>query len=173
MERLLALAFFGMFLMAAMAMGTGEVLDASGTGAKHTVSRDLSQHVSANAAEGSALVLNRDSEGQFTLNAQVNGQTTNFLIDTGADAVALTVDEAERLGLPVDQESFGPMGQSASGTAYGTIVEVDDLSIAGQEFHNIEVVVIDGLETNLLGQPVLRRLGKVSLHGDRMTIGGS
>ncbi len=159
--------------MAAMAMGTGAVLDSSDSGAKHAVSRDQSQHVSVNAAEGGALVLNRDSDGQFTLNAQVNGQTTNFLIDTGADAVAITVDEAERLGLQVDQESFGPMGQSASGTAYGTSVEVDELSIAGQEFRNIEVVVIDGLQTNLLGQPVLRRLGKVSLNGDRMTIGGS
>ena len=159
--------------MAAMAMGTGAVLDSTGSGAQNTAPLDLSPHAAVNAAEGSALVLKRDSDGHFTLNAQINGQTTNFLIDTGADAVALSVDEAQRLGLPVDPANFVPMMQTASGTGFGTIVEVDELSIAGKDFHNIEVVVLDGLETNLLGQPVLRRLGKVSLHGDRMTIGGN
>lgn len=175
MERLLALAFFGMFLMAAMAMGTEAVLDSkdSGSGANNSAPLALTQQAKDNEAGASALVIERDSGGQFTLTAQINGQNTNFLIDTGADAVALTVDEAERLGLSVDARNFGPIGQSASGAAYGTIIEVEELSVAGKEFRNIDVVVLAGLQTNLLGQTALRQMGKVELHGDRMTIGGS
>jgi aspartyl protease family protein len=173
--RLLAFAFFGMFLMAMMAMGSGAILESAGSGKAppHGAMPASSKSGSSSDTDGDALIIDRDSSGQFTVSAQINGQSTNFLIDTGADAIALTVDEAERLGLSVDPANFGPMGQSASGTAYGTAVAVEELTVAGKEFRDIEVVVLDGLETNLLGQPALRRLGKVELHGDRMTIGGS
>ena len=93
MERLLALAFFGMFLMAVMAMGTGEVLDASGTGAKHTVSRDLSQHVSANAAEGSALVLNpRKTSTNYVTGTLTVAFLSSLPQPTIAPLVAVTTD---------------------------------------------------------------------------------
>ena len=117
-----------------------------------------------------AMVLQRDGSGQFHLTAQVDGQDTQFLVDTGADVVALTIDEAERLGYAVDPEQFVPMMQTASGTGNGTIVHLDRLEVAGAEFHDIDAVVLDGLPVNLLGQTILAQLGQVSLEGDRMVI---
>ena len=54
----------------------------------------------------------------------------------------------------------------------GTVVPVrlDRVEIAGEQFHDVDAVVMDGLDTNLLGQSVLRRLGRVELRGDRMVI---
>ncbi len=177
MARLLALTFFAIFVMAVMSMGTGALLNSAGDGgaAQRAAMLSSSQPAKIEEADGdiNALVIDRDSGGHFTLTAQINGQNANFLIDTGADAIALTVDEAQRLGLPVDPVNFEPLMQTASGTGYGTIVEVEELSVAGIELRNVAVVVLDGLETNLLGQPALRQLGKVELHGDQMTIGGS
>ena len=117
-----------------------------------------------------AMVLQRDGSGQFHVTAQVDGQDTRFLVDTGADVVALTIDEAERLGYPVDPEKFVPMMQTASGTGNGTIVHLDRLEVAGAEFRDIDAVVMDGLAVNLLGQTILSQLGQVSLEGDRMVI---
>ena len=117
-----------------------------------------------------AMVLQRDRSGQFHIEAQVDGQAAEFLVDTGADIVALTVDEAERLGYPVDPTSFVPMMQTASGTGNGAIVHLDRLEVAGAEFHDVDAVVLDGLAVNLLGQTVLAKLGQVSLEGDRMVI---
>ena len=117
-----------------------------------------------------AMVLQRDGTGQFHLTAQVDGQETEFLVDTGADIVALTVDEAQRLGYPVDPESFVPLMQTASGTGKGVIVHLDRMEVAGVEFHNIDAVVLEGLGVNLLGQTILGKLGQVSLEGDRMLI---
>lgn len=117
-----------------------------------------------------AMVLQRDGTGQFHLTAQVDGQETEFLVDTGADVVALTVDEAQRLGYPVDPESFVPLMQTASGTGNGAIVHLDRMEVAGIEFHDIDAVVLDGLGVNLLGQTILAKLGQVSLEGDRMLI---
>ena len=117
-----------------------------------------------------AMVLQRDRSGQFHIEAQVDGQGAEFLVDTGADIVALTVDEAGRLGYPVDPADFVPMMQTASGTGNGTMVHIDRMEVAGTEFHDIDAVVLDGLPVNLLGQTILAKLGQVSLEGDRMVI---
>ena len=126
--------------------------------------------VSGSGAGDDAMVLQRDGSGQFHLTAQVDGQDTQFLVDTGADVVALTIDEAERLGYEVDPEKFVPMMQTASGTGNGTVVHLDRLEVAGAEFHDVDAVVLDGLPVNLLGQTILAQLGQVSLEGDRMVI---
>lgn len=121
-------------------------------------------------ADDDALVLARGSGGQFHLTAQVDGQDAEFLVDTGADMVALTVASAEELGFGIDRSAFVPMGETASGTGYGTMVRIGTLEVAGQDFHDVDAVVMDGLGVNLLGQSVLGQLGQVSLQGDEMIL---
>ena len=121
-------------------------------------------------SNGSETEIHRDSAGHFRLDVAVNGQDANFLIDTGADVVALTVADAERLGLQFDRNSFQPIGHTASGVGYGTRLKLDRLVVGGHELDNVDAVVMDGLSTNLLGQSALRRLGKVELQGDVMVI---
>ncbi len=125
---------------------------------------------SAAAPDNEALLLRRDASGQFRLTAQVNGSDTRFLVDTGADLVALTEAEAEQLGILPPPDAFQPMMQTASGVGYGAPVTLDELTIGDSSFQGVEAVVVQGLETNLLGQSVLRKLGKVELQGDRMLI---
>lgn len=132
--------------------------------------REPSGQTSAAVGFDDAMVLQRDRSGQFHVEAQVDGQSAEFLVDTGADIVALTVDEAERLGHRVDPADFVPIMQTASGTGNGAMVHLDRLEVAGAEFHDVEAVVLDGLPVNLLGQSVLAKLGQVSLEGDRMVI---
>jgi aspartyl protease family protein len=117
-----------------------------------------------------AMTLIRDGSGQFTLRADVNGSEVEFLVDTGADVVALTEAEAEALGVLPDESEFEPTMQTASGTGYGAAVTLDEIEIAGQKLHDVEAVVVKDLGTNLLGQSALRRLGSVELKGDKMVI---
>ena len=132
--------------------------------------RSASPQPNGFAMAGEAEVLMRDETGQFHIDAAIDGQDTRFLLDTGADVVALTLDEADRLGLDVDPSTFRPLTRTASGVGYGTQVTLGRLEVAGAEFHQVPAVVIEGLSVNLLGQDVLRRLGKVELEGDRMVI---
>ncbi len=125
---------------------------------------------SSPAADGEETVIARDASGQFHVKVRVNGEETEFLVDTGADVVALTVDEAERLGLEVAPEDFRPIMQTASGVGKGARVALERLELGDEEFRDIDAVVVDGLHVNLLGQSALRRLGKVELQGDRMVI---
>ena len=62
------------------------------------------------------------------------------------------------------------MLQTASGEGMGARYVVKEMEIAGRPFTDVEVIVAQGLETNLLGQSMLRKLGKVELEGDKMVI---
>ena len=117
-----------------------------------------------------ALTLTRNGSGQFTLNVDVNGSEVEFLVDTGADVVALTESDAEALGILPAEGEFEPSMQTASGVGYGAPVTIDEMQIGGQTLHDVEAVVVKDLGTNLLGQSVLRRLGSVELKGDKMVI---
>lgn len=122
------------------------------------------------AFAGDEMVLERGRSGQFTLTARIDGQDTDFLVDTGADVVALTVDEADRLGLAIDPSSFRPITQTAAGPGNGTVVRLATLEVAGTELHDVDALVLEGLPLNLLGQNALSQLGQVSLEGNRMVI---
>ncbi|MEQ1640749.1 MAG: TIGR02281 family clan AA aspartic protease, partial [Novosphingobium sp.] len=117
-----------------------------------------------------ALTLTRNESGQFSLNVAVNGSDVEFLVDTGADMVALTEADAEALGLLPDEEEFQPSMRTASGVGYGAQITIDEIEIGGKKLHDIEAVVVRDLGTNLLGQTVLRRLRSVELKGDKMVI---
>ena len=120
--------------------------------------------------ETEALMLRRDSSGQFRLEASVNSVPVEFLVDTGADIVALTEEEAANLGLDVVEGDFQPVMQTASGVGYGAKVRLDEVEVAGERLHDVEAVVVKGLTVNLLGQSALRKLGSVQLKGDSMII---
>lgn len=123
-------------------------------------------------ADSKALTLTRDGSGQFTLSVPVNGSDVEFLVDTGADLVALTEADAEALGILPDESEFEPSMRTASGVGYGAHITIDEIEVAGKKLHDVEAVVVKDLGTNLLGQTVLRQLRSVELKGDKMVIRG-
>ena len=170
MYRLLAIAFGATLLMLGAAGLIGPA-DPAGTASPKAASTAPAQaEASPSPAPEGALVLKRGSSGQFHLSGEVNGQAVRFLVDTGADVVALTEDSAEAIGIQVPADAFQPIMQTASGTGYGAPVMLDSLRLAESELRNVEAVVVQGLGVNLLGQNVLRRMGHVTLQGDRMLI---
>ena len=74
------------------------------------------------------------------------------------------------MGIDLTDADFQPIVQTASGQGLGARVRIERLTIGGTDLGGISAVVIRGLPINLLGQSVLRRLGKVELSGDRMVI---
>ena len=119
---------------------------------------------------GEGMVIERDQSGQFHVSVAINDQPTQFLVDTGADSVALTVADAERAGLTVNPENFQPILKTASGEGWGTLVTLDRLQLGETELHNVGAVVVKDLPVSLLGQTVLGQLGKLELMGDRMIL---
>lgn len=184
MQRLLFIAFGAVFMMGLLAASLEgrKQDDAAEVAATADDQTEASDQTSRNRKPGKSARHNawvdqteieRDASGQFRTEVKVNGQGSTFLIDTGADLVALTTAEAQRLGLNVDRASFRAVGRSASGTAMGMPVTLERIEVAGQEIDNVQAVILEGLQTNLLGQSALRKLGKVELQGDTMVISRS
>lgn len=119
---------------------------------------------------GREMVLKADAAGQFHIESQINGAPVSFLVDTGANMVALTETQAADLGLTVMPEDFQPNMQTASGVGYGAPVHLDRVEIGGFELRDLDAVVVKDLEINLLGQSVLKELGSVEMKGDTMVL---
>ena len=119
---------------------------------------------------GREMLLKADAAGQFHIEAQINSAAVSFLIDTGANMVALTEAQAADLGLMVMPDDFQPNMQTASGVGYSAPVHLDRIEIGGFELRNVDAVVVRDLPINLLGQSVLKQLGSVEMQGDTMVL---
>jgi len=165
--------FFSLFLLAALfgvAKGVGIWFDSSDSTSHSSLLTSTGPHPNDMESNGEETTLRRDGSGRFYLTAQANGRDVRFLVDTGADIVALTPEEAESLGVKFDRANFQPITQTASGMGMGERVKIDELTIGDHEFRDIDALVVDGLETNLLGQSVIRQLGSVEMRQDTMVI---
>lgn len=122
------------------------------------------------AASYGETVVGRDFAGHFNLTALVNGRQVSFLVDTGADTVTLTVDTARSLGIYVDEAGFQTVAMGAGGPVRGEHITIDRLEIGARSLTGVDAMVLEGLQTNLLGQSALAQLGGVELRGDRMVL---
>lgn len=131
------------------------------------------QLVAVSGGHGAAggTTIDRDPDGQFHLIADIGGHPVRFLIDTGSDGVALSEADAASVGITIDSSAFTPVARTASGTGMGAHVQLAHIEVAGQDLSDVDALVLRGLGVSLLGQSVLRRIGSVTVVGDRMTIG--
>ena len=116
-------------------------------------------------------VLTRAQNGHFYADAQVDGQTVHFLIDTGASGIALTGEDARRLGIVVLPSEVEVVAKGASGDVLGKVITLHHVAVDRKEAWDIEAIVVpEGLDVSLLGQSFLSRIGTVSINGDKMVL---
>lgn len=112
-------------------------------------------------AVGQAAAISKASDGHYWADADVNGARVRLLVDTGATAVALTLDDARRLGFDPAELDYRQKVMTASGEARAAVVQLAAVSVAGAKVTNVEAMVIEsGLDTSLLGMSYLGRLSK-------------
>jgi len=103
--------------------------------------------------------ISKAADGHYWAEADVNGRAVRFLVDTGASAVALTSEDAQRLGIDPSTLDYRFSVVTASGEARAAHVNLASISVAGARVDNVDAFVIDhGLQTSLLGMTYLGRL---------------
>ena len=115
-------------------------------------------------------VLERERNGHFYVYAKVNGELVRFVVDTGASMVALTVDDARRLGIPYSSSESEYIGEGASGAVRGKSVTIKEIEIDGKKVSNVRGAILEGSQLSLLGQSYLSRMGEVEMRGDYMVL---
>lgn len=114
-------------------------------------------------------VLDRQ-DGHYFTHADVNDQPVRFLIDTGASMVALTQDDAKRIGVKFDPNEFVHIAHGASGPVYGQRVMLRSVTLDGKRRYDVHGAVVEGLELSLLGQSFLNKMDRVEMRGAQMRI---
>jgi len=124
------------------------------------------------AAASSAIevTLQRSSDHHFYANANVNGRDVRFLVDTGASEIALTEDDAEKVGIKFDPSKYELLGEGASGFVRGQYVNLDDLRLDGIHQNGTKAVVVEGAAVSLLGQPFLENIDEIVIRKDEMVL---
>ncbi|MGD8914632.1 MAG: TIGR02281 family clan AA aspartic protease [Candidatus Thiodiazotropha sp.] len=102
----------------------------------------------------------RDQTGAYTTVGTINGRTVNFMVDTGATAVAMHANQAKRLGIPYRLEGKKIYVNTASGTAAAYDVTLDRVQVGDITLSNVRGFVVDsnGPARVLLGMSFLNRV---------------
>lgn len=119
--------------------------------------------VAADAADatGEAASVVKAADGHYWAEATVDGHAVRFLVDTGASAVALTADDARRLGFDPAALDYTYEVTTANGPTRAAQVKLASVAIAGAQVRNVDAFVIEkGLKTSLLGMSYLGRLSQ-------------
>ena len=124
----------------------------------------------AAASATTEITLDLSSDKHFYANAQVNGQPVRFLVDTGASEVALTEDDARRIGIAVDPHKYELIGHGASGMVRGQYVDLQSVEIGGIADTGTKAVVVQGANVSLLGQPFLEEVDEIVIRKSEMIL---
>ncbi|MDQ7015503.1 MAG: TIGR02281 family clan AA aspartic protease [Gammaproteobacteria bacterium] len=102
--------------------------------------------------------INQNAQGMYQASGKVNGQITEFLVDTGASVVAMNEYDAEHFGLSTT--GIKVKAQTAGGTVQGYQTILKTISIGQIQLNNIKAVVLPGAHPNrpLLGMSFLQHL---------------
>ncbi|NCT85214.1 MAG: TIGR02281 family clan AA aspartic protease [Comamonadaceae bacterium] len=125
--------------------------------------------VTQNPTQPRQIVLPVGSGGHFTTLGTINGQATNFLVDTGATSVAISQREADKLGL---RYLYGKriVTQTANGIVPAYQLQLDSVRLGDIEVRDVEAIVIPGLMGHvLLGNSFLNRF-RMRREQDLMTL---
>jgi len=119
----------------------------------------ISAHGTLGAPGGPSATIRKSSDGHFWADGRVSGASVHFLVDTGATAVALTPQDAKRLGFDVERLSYTNRVVTAAGHARAASVRLASLTVSGARLEDVDALVIEnGLDTSLLGMTYLGRL---------------
>ena len=110
-------------------------------------------------AEGTPARVLKGLDGHYWADALIEGRAVRVMVDTGASVVALTRNDAARLGLKLTPEDFSGTLITASGRVRAAPVELQAVAVAGARVERVQALVVErGLPHSLLGMSYLGRL---------------
>lgn len=117
-------------------------------------------------------ILYMGQNGHYQADATVNGVTVPMMVDTGATTIALSYEDADRLGLNPAGLNFTGTVMTANGPARTAYVTLPEIEVAGIRRTNVAAGVAEAgkLGGSLLGMNFLTSLKSFSFSGREMTL---
>jgi aspartyl protease family protein len=110
--------------------------------------------------------------GHYFATAQINGSSIKIVIDTGATAVAMPYEDAERAGLKPRLLNFTMPVSTANGMAKAAETTLDRVEINGVRVDNVRALVLPkgALNITLVGMSFLSKLRGFSVEDGKLVI---
>lgn len=119
------------------------------------------QSVEANTGE---ISVPRSPDGHFHLRLAVNDVPVEFLVDTGASDIVLSLSDAERVGVNTEDLAFIGVAQTANGIVRTAYTTLDNVALGPVVFDNVTVAVNGGeMDGSLLGMAYLNRFSRLEI----------
>ncbi len=133
---------------------------------------DIQEPVSNKNGFERSVTLKADRQGHFYTKANVNGRAIAVMVDTGATAIALPYEDADRLGLRPRDSEFTHKVSTANGIARAAPVSLHSVEIGDVEVRNVRGLVLapGRLTVTLLGMEFIRRLERFELRGNTLVL---
>lgn len=128
--------------------------------------------ITVDANGGRTAVLSMAGNGHYEVTATVGGVSVPMMVDTGATTIALSYEDAERIGLNPSSMNFTYTVMTANGPARTAYVTLPDIEVAGIRRTNIAAGVAEPgkLSGSLLGMNFLASLKSFTISGDEMRL---
>jgi aspartyl protease family protein len=118
---------------------------------------------------GAQIVLTAGHGGHFTTEGSINGRSVQFLVDTGATMVSMSMDEARRIGLKFEGGQRG-RSSTANGVVETYVVTLSKVRIKDVELFDVQASVSTGsMPYVLLGNSFLTRF-QMKRENDQLTL---
>ncbi|HJD55490.1 MAG TPA: TIGR02281 family clan AA aspartic protease [Rickettsia endosymbiont of Pyrocoelia pectoralis] len=109
------------------------------------------------STEAGEIIIARSGDGHFYINALVNDVKVKFMVDTGASDIALTKEDAEKLGYDLTKLKYSRTYLTANGENKAAPITLNSVVI-GKEFKNLGGHIgLGDLDISLLGMSLLER----------------
>ena len=109
--------------------------------------------------QGEALRIRQSADGHFWVDAQLNGESVRFLVDSGATTTSINGRTARRAGIEPRRGGLPVLVQTANGTIQVQRGRAERLQVGGIRREDLAVHISDGFgETNVLGMNFLSTL---------------
>ncbi|PDT84273.1 TIGR02281 family clan AA aspartic protease [Sinorhizobium sp. BJ1] len=118
------------------------------------------------------IVLRKRLDGHFQADATINGEAVSMLVDTGASSIALTYEDAERIGLDPESLGYSVTVMTANGRTLAAPVTLEQIAIGPIERRNIRAMVAakGNLDRSLLGMSFLSTLDSLQMRTDELRL---
>ena len=112
------------------------------------------------------------SNGHYVTQARINHSSVDVLVDTGASAVALSYEDAERVGLKPRSLDFNVKVSTANGEGSAARVMLKNVEIGGVRVRDVEGLVLQkgAMRGTLLGMSFLGRLKSFSVEDGKLVL---
>ena len=129
--------------------------------------------ISGNNADGAETVsIGQSANGHFEVNALVNDQRVNFMVDTGASTIVLTQADAEKVGIDISSLSYTNPVSTANGRTMAASVRLQEVKIGNITRQNIRALVSQEgqLSGSLLGMSFMNSLSAYTVQRDQLIL---